>query len=313
MHRGAGRAQILFFGLLCAAIVLLFVPDEHSGELRGRALSSLRPVLEFFSSGKPAPRPRPVSIEVVPANAEGTPAAPAVEQPLRPQPDDNPRMKLLLGQLDEMKAREIQREAEISRLKAEFPENVKALTLPAGLGADVIARKVLWQEPVLGLNRGTTDGVRLHAGVMHRGAVIGRIISAGPHASCMALLTHRGLVVSARLAECRAEGVLQGGAESNGEKLCKLAIVGRELNTKPGEQVITSGYDAIFPSGLWLGTVVSVKKKSDVQWEVLVRPACDESVIECVHVLSAEPAQFPWPAPAPKTTKSAPAANPAGK
>ena len=101
MHRGAGRTQILFFGLVFAAIVLLFVPDEHSGELRGRALSSMRPVLEFFGSGKPPPQPRQASIEVAAVAGPDGVALPT-EQPARPEVDDNPRMKLLLKQLDEL-------------------------------------------------------------------------------------------------------------------------------------------------------------------------------------------------------------------
>jgi cell shape-determining protein MreC len=115
----------------------------------------------------------------------------------------------------------------------------------------------------------------------------------------MALLTHRGLSVSARLSECRAEGVLHGKAatnDDNAERLCALAIVGRELNTKVGEHVVTSGFDGTFPAGLLLGVVTATKKSSDMQWEVSVRPACDENAIECVQIITVAPPEVPWPA-----------------
>jgi cell shape-determining protein MreC len=127
---------------------------------------------------------------------------------------------------------------------------------------------------------------------------VGRIISIGPRASTMALLTHRGLSIAARLSDCRAEGVLHGKVatgDDNAERLCTLAIVGRELNAKPGENVMTSGFDGTFPAGLWLGVVTAAKKTNDMQWEVLVRPACDENAIECVQIITVAPPEVPWP------------------
>jgi hypothetical protein len=176
-------------------------------------------------------------------------------------------------------------------------------SLPAGLGAEVIARKIMWQEPVLALDRGEADGIKLHAGVLCRGAVAGRIISVAPHVCCMALLTHRGMSIAARLVTSRVEGVLQGSAAADrqdacptgGERLCHMAVVGREVYVKPGELVVTSGYDGVFPPGLWLGVAVSAKKSSDVQWEIGVRPACNENAVECVHVLTCATPEAPWP------------------
>ena len=202
-------------------------------------------------------------------------------------------------EIDRLRADVVRLLNEVRHLQRLQPGQGENLRQPQGVDADVIARQVLWQQPFLGVNRGAADGVRLNAGVMYRGAVVGRIVSVGEHASSMALLTHRGLCVGARLVNCRFEGVLQGAQDTGTERLCRLAIVGRDMPAKVGEQVVTSGLDGTFPAGLWLGEVTAIKKTSDVQWELSVRPACNENAIESVHVLVNAVPDVPWPS-APK-------------
>jgi len=305
MRRDYVRSRILYPGLVLLALLLFLVPEAQVESLRAQALSALSPVLRLFGSAGRNPQPQPALIAVSAAPSDATQAKPA------PPPEDHSAaIDLLNAECIRLRDRIAQLQ---NTLPAPSPFNQPhkdgrnaALSLPPGLGADVIARKVLWQEPILGLNRGAADGVTLHAGVLHRGAVVGRIISVGPHASCMALLTHRGMSVAARLAESRVEGVLQGGAlppvpvqEVKGEeteRLCRMSVVGREVNAKTGEVVVTSGLDGAFPPGLWLGVVAGLKKKGDVQWEIAVRPACNENAVECVHILKVALPEVPWPA-----------------
>jgi rod shape-determining protein MreC len=111
----------------------------------------------------------------------------------------------------------------------------------------------------------------------------------------MALLTHRGVSVGVRLAECRAEGVLQGTVDTGNERFCRMTIVGRECGAKVGERVATSGLDGSFPAGLWLGVVASVKRAGEMQWELAVQPACNTNTIEFVQVLTGKLPEVPWP------------------
>jgi rod shape-determining protein MreC len=313
MSREPVRAHLLYLGLLMAALMLFLVPEAQVESLRARSLSALSPVLRLFNTASRNHEPRPALITVPRAPAE--PVAPAAPPP--------PNHSL---ELDEARAREVALRNEIARLRNALQRTAPAVSAdaaravnlapPRGIAADVIARRVLWQEPVLGLSRGADDGVRLHAPVLCRGAVAGRIVSVGPRASCMALLTHRGMSVAARLAESRVEGIFQGAAapkdavvaadgaadagRASEERLCRMSVVARELSLKEGECVVTSGYDGVFPAGLWLGVVTGWKKKGDVQWEVYVRPACDENAVECVEILTVASPDVPWPA-APKT------------
>ncbi|MFH0939153.1 MAG: rod shape-determining protein MreC [Planctomycetota bacterium] len=282
MRRNWNVSQILFPGLLILALTLFLIPEAQVDSLRGQALSALSPILRRCVGF----RHIPPSEAIITVKLE--PVKNAETENLKSAPDD---YECVIKDRDELRDALARALCEINRLKG----SVAALDLPPSVAARIILRKVLWEEPLLGLDRGEAEGVRLHAGVLHRGAVVGRIVSVGSHASSLALLTHRGLCITARLAECRIEGVLRGLKADGDERLCRMAVVGRECNAKIGEHVVTSGLDGAFPPGLWLGTVTAVEKNGDMQWSVTTRPACVENAIETVQVLTDKPPEVPWP------------------
>jgi rod shape-determining protein MreC len=271
--------------LLFAALMLFFVPEAHVEGLRGHLYSALSPVLKACRVQRAQVEPASIPVQLAPTPAPETSPAPS-----------GPPAERLAAQLDLLREENARLRSLINKLGGNetFP-GVK-YAIPRGTSADVIARKLLWQEPLLGLDKGEADGVQLHAGVLHRGAVLGRIVAVGRNASSMALLTHHGMSIAARLSECRMEGLLRGGTDEHGEQLCRLSLIGRECAAKAGEQVVTSGFDGAFPPGLWLGEVTAIKKSGDVQWEVTVRPACNENIVETVHVLTGKMPEVPWPA-----------------
>jgi cell shape-determining protein MreC len=288
MRRNVGRSHIFYLVLLFAALLLFFVPEQHVSALRGRAVSTISPLLERTRTLRQPNDLKPALI-VVPSGTPTTTAAPNTAAETEKIRNDAERA-------DRLQAENIFLRNELNRLLGAMPGATPPPIVHPGLHADVISRRILWQEPILAINRGTAHGVQTHAGVLYRGAVLGRVTDAGAGASTIALITHRGMSVSARLIECRQEGVLQGIAvEEGAERLCRLSLVGRECHAKEGEQVVTSGFDGVFPAGLWIGVVIKVNKIADVQWEVLVRPACDESRVESVQVLTGSTPQVPWP------------------
>jgi cell shape-determining protein MreC len=76
-----------------------------------------------------------------------------------------------------------------------------------------------------------------------------------------------------------------------------MKLVGAELSARVGEQVVTSGLDGCFPPGCWIGEVLSVERLNNLEWELIVRPACDFRALEAVQVLRTAQNEFPWPAP----------------
>ncbi|MEI6234091.1 MAG: rod shape-determining protein MreC [Planctomycetota bacterium] len=283
MHRKSGRTSLVYPCALCASLLMFAVPDTSVNALRASVYSLLTPLLRITATSNRSPEPRTASI--------------GIELGQKTPTEESGRVIVNKSEeYDRLSAECVLLVDRIRRLQSRLPPKDAELTEPTGINADVVARRTMWQEPLLGLDKGTAEGVRNDAGVMHRGAVVGRIIATGPHFSSMALLTDKSMRIGARLVDCRVEGILQGMKAGEGtERFCRLQIVAKELKAVVGEHVVTSGLDSTFPAGLWLGVVMKINRTSDFQWELIVRPACDENKIETVHVLVGETPEVPWP------------------
>lgn len=281
MRRPTSSPRALLAVLTGLALLLLCVPEAQADKLRGQALSLCAPVFGFFAGGRPVAASRRVG---------------------DPQGCDPRELEALTAERDRYKHENVLLREQLRQhaaLRQTAPQNTLAAR---GLAARVIARQTLWQEPLLGIDRGTAQDVRPGAGVLYRGAAYGRVISAGPQASCVALLTHSGIKVAVRLAECRAEGALQGIKEAPadaapGEKLCRVKIVAHDLQAREGEPVVTSGLDGSFPPGCLIGTVARIERSGDMEWSLLVRPAAAAPDAEAVFVLTTAAPEVPWPQP----------------
>lgn len=279
MRRPTSSPRVILLALTGLALAMLCVPEAQTHALRGQALSAFAPVFAFASA-----RPSTASTRH-PADSDAV----ARDAQFATLEEDRDKLKhenvLLREQL-----------RQFSALQQALPT---ASGLAAkGLPARVIARDGFGQEPMLGIDQGAEHGVRQGAGVLYRGAALGRVVSAGPRASCVALLTHRGVTVAARLADCRTEGVLSGVKETagaDGARLCRMRIVTHDLQAREGENVVTSGLDGSFPAGCLLGTIVRIERSGDMDWSVIVQPACTSSDLEAVFVLTLPPADVPWP------------------
>ena len=85
----------------------------------------------------------------------------------------------------------------------------------------------------------------------------------------------------ALLEKSRLQGVLRGTA--NGEVVLERVMSDEQV--VPGETVLTSGGDQIFPKGLPVGTVTKVGSGKDLFLNIKIRPAADLSKLEEVLVL----------------------------
>jgi rod shape-determining protein MreC len=284
-HSSSSGSYLVYFGLLCVTFLLFLTPENQVESWRAQAYSQMSPVLKICRVTHQNTEPASIQTHTLTKEA-------SYSQP--PVPTGN-TSEDLVARVDWLTNENIFLRDALSRLRQSAALPGVKYEIPRGIKAEVIARKLIWQEPFLALDRGEADGVQLNAGVLHRGAVIGRIVAVAKNASSMALLIHPGLKISARLSECRMEGILRGDRDETGEQLCSLSVIGKEVPARVGEHVITNGYDGAFPVGLWLGDVLEVKKSGDVQWEVIVRPACNENQVESVEIINQKNPEVPWP------------------
>ena len=137
------------------------------------------------------------------------------------------------------------------------------------------------------VNRGTTHGVALNAPVIAAGGLVGRVISIGSDVAQIQLLTDRDCSVGALLARTRARGVVAGSGEQASPTGLTLNYVSNLEDVVEGDLIVTSGMDGIYPKGIAIGRVGTVRNGPRLFKLVTVEPAATLDRLEEVFILEA--------------------------
>lgn len=137
------------------------------------------------------------------------------------------------------------------------------------------------------VNRGTAHGVALNAPVIAAGGLVGRVISLGSDVAQIQLLTDRDCSVGALLARTRARGVVAGSGEQASPTGLTLNYVSNLEEVVEGDLIVTSGMDGIYPKGIAIGRVASVRSGPRLFKLVTVEPAANLDRLEEVFILEA--------------------------
>lgn len=146
--------------------------------------------------------------------------------------------------------------------------------------AEVIAAAPGMSSNALLIDKGSDSGLTADLAVITPAGIVGKIIAVFPHAAQVLLITDPSSGVGSVLERSRVQGVLKG-ASSN---LCQLEYVMNEESVSPGEAVLTSGLDQIYPKGLPVGTVLKVGE-GNIYKTIAVRPAVALDRLETVLVV----------------------------
>lgn len=196
--------------------------------------------------------------------------------------DEIDRLRLEQANLAE-NARQAQR---LQALLA-FREKYIYQTLPA----QVIGASGSDQSHLLILDKGSADGLKRDMAVITPDGIVGRIRDVFPHTSQLLEVSDATSGAGVVLETTRIRGVLRGNAYGQPEIVDLLP----DSRIKPGDVVLTSGGDQIFPRGLAVGTVDRVVPDPDRDplVNVLIRPAANLSRLEEVLVVTSTGAQVP--------------------
>jgi rod shape-determining protein MreC len=135
---------------------------------------------------------------------------------------------------------------------------------------------------IVTLDKGENDGIKRDMAVITADGIVGKVLLVSPNLAQVLLISDQSSGVGAILDKSRLQGVLRGTA--NGE--VALERVMSDEQVQPGETVLTSGGDQIFPKGLPVGTVTRVGKGKDLFLSINIKPAANLSRLEEVLVLT---------------------------
>ena len=134
---------------------------------------------------------------------------------------------------------------------------------------------------IIYIDKGEKSGIERDMAVITADGIVGKVLLVYPSVAQVLLISDQSSGVGALLEKSRLQGVLRGTA--NGEVVLERVMSDEQV--VPGETVLTSGGDQIFPKGLPVGTVTKVSTGKDLFLNIKIRPAADLSKLEEVLVL----------------------------
>ncbi len=136
-----------------------------------------------------------------------------------------------------------------------------ALAPYAFIIARVINNSVSRPNNFITLNRGAEDGIAPEMGVVDQNGIVGIVNVTGPHTARIISLLNSDLRISCKIKGSDAFGSLVWDGHSPRQAV--LEELPRHVQFAPGDTIITSGFSAVFPEGIPVGTVVEQLRDAD--------------------------------------------------
>jgi rod shape-determining protein MreC len=188
----------------------------------------------------------------------------------------------LQAELDQLRMRN--RELETTAGEAERLEHLLGLrdTHPeiTMLAAQVIGASADPTSHTLFINRGERDHIRKNLPVVTPEGIVGKIVEVQPDTSQILLINDKESGVGALFQPTRTKGIVKGTGDTDP----RMDYVSNDEKVQPGEMILTSGEDRIFPKGLLVGYVSSAAPGNPFQ-NIHIQPAVRLDRLEDVIVL----------------------------
>lgn len=194
---------------------------------------------------------------------------------------ENARLKMKVAELQNENV--TLQEASIENLSLKKDLGFISHRNPAPIPARVIGMNPDPDFNTILVNKGSDNGVKPHSVVESRSGLVGQTLEVGPTTSTVLLLTDPNGMAGGRVqrAASRAVGICHGNYSS----LLSFVDLPNDADIRPGDKIITSGF-GVFPSGVLIGTVQSVKMTpGQVSKSARIVPAVGFNRLEVVYLM----------------------------
>lgn len=208
------------------------------------------------------------------------------------------------GDVEDLRAERDALRRDLVRQEGAMRENERLrrlLELSSALGLEdyrPLTARVITQSPsvwyaTVGLNRGSSDGVRKGMPVVSGEGLIGRVTDVTGGSAQVTLITDHTSGVSARTNRGGVPGIVRTASTGNRADLVLVNTPGRAA-VGPRERVVTAGtrserLESLFPPGLPIGAVSRIEEPGSDTQEIHLRPFADLRRLEYVQVLTRSP------------------------
>ena len=151
--------------------------------------------------------------------------------------------------------------------------------------AQVISNSIAQPNNSITINRGGLDGIKPEMGVIDQNGVVGIVNVVGPHAARVISLLNPHMRLSCKLKGSGFFGSLVWDGKS--PQLAVLEELPKHITFNKGDTIVTSGYSAVFPEGIIVGTVEGLARDmSDSFVSLRIRLTTNFSQLSSVRVIT---------------------------
>ncbi len=159
------------------------------------------------------------------------------------------------------------------------------------VAAQVIGTSGVDSSKVLLIDKGADYHIKSDMAVITPDGIVGKVRDVFPHTAQVLEINDPSSGAGVILATTRMRAIIRGGSDGT----VQIGNLGADSRIKPGEEILTSGGDQVFPRGLKVGTIESVAPDHDRQIYSLIKvhPAVNLSQLEEVLIVTGTQPDLP--------------------
>lgn len=183
-------------------------------------------------------------------------------------------------QMEQVRLRQDADQARRLQVLMDFKEKFISKTV----AAQVIGTSGTEQSRLITIDKGSNDHIKIDMPVITPDGIVGKVKEVFPLSSQVLLINDHDSGAGVILESTRLQGIIKG------TPLGELQIndIMSDEKVEPGERVVTSGGDRIYPKGYAVGTVIAATpdRENDPFLAIKIKPAADLSRLEEVLVIT---------------------------
>ncbi|MCP2042614.1 rod shape-determining protein MreC [Pontibacter sp. HSC-36F09] len=148
----------------------------------------------------------------------------------------------------------------------------------------VINNSIRRTNNYLTLSAGSQDGVKPGMGVISPNGAVGRVKTVSQRYATVTSLLHSQMLISAKIKKDNTFGTIKwtGGDY----RTALLDYIPLHVKPEPGDTVVTSGFNTVFPEGIKIGTISEVERELDKSfYTIRVQLSVDFAQLSYVYVV----------------------------
>ena len=198
---------------------------------------------------------------------------------------ENQRLEAETGRMRLERAREQEEIRQAHRIQAllEF----KQQWIDTTVAAQVIGTSGMETSRLLYLDKGTKHGIRPDMPVITPDGVVGKVLAVSGDTAQVLMINDPSSGVGAVLVNSRLQGVVKG-TPTGGIMLDHIML---DQSVQPGEALVTSGGDRVFPKGVPIGTVIRASAGHNLMLDIALKPAANLNRLDEVLVITQQKAR----------------------